>query len=82
VERRLWGYLPVRKKSHIKALRNGRERCKGSSEWSQLAIPQAAVATPAVVAVQVDVFPFQLELYGHANPIAVSPVARDKVTVG
>jgi hypothetical protein len=35
-----------------------------------------------VVAVQVDVFPFQLELYGHANPIAVSPVARDKVTVG
>jgi hypothetical protein len=34
-------------------------RCKGVPEWSQLPISQAAVATPMVVAGQVDVFPFQ-----------------------
>ena len=40
-------------------LRKGRGRCKGVPEWSQLPISQAAVATPMVVAGQVDVFPFQ-----------------------
>lgn len=40
-------------------LRKGRGRCKGGPEWSQLPISQAAVATPMVVAGQVDVFPFQ-----------------------
>ncbi len=40
-------------------LRKGRGRCKGVPEWSQLPISQAAVATPMVVARQVDVFPFQ-----------------------
>jgi hypothetical protein len=39
--------------------RKGRGRCEGVPEWSQLPISQAAVATPMVVAGQVDVFPFQ-----------------------
>ena len=38
---------------------HAKERCKGGSERSLLAIPEAAVATPAVVAGPVDLFPFQ-----------------------
>jgi len=43
-------------------------RCKAGPEWSQLPISQAVVATPMVVAGQVDVFPFQLEAFAGLYP--------------
>jgi hypothetical protein len=49
-------------------LRKGRGRCKAGLEWSQLPILQAVVATPMVVAGQVDVLPFQLEAFAGLYP--------------
>jgi hypothetical protein len=42
--------------------------CKGGPECSQLPISQAVVATPMVVAGQVDVLPFQLEAFAEQYP--------------
>src|SRR4029077_21220820 len=55
-------------------------RCKAGLEWSQLPILQAVVATPMVVAGQVDVLPFQLEAFAGLYPPTATEV-RPQPTV-
>ena len=57
---------------YAKAVRSGRD----------FRFRRPAITAPVVVAGQVDVFPFQLELHGYSKPIAVGPTPGDKVAIG